>query len=140
MCIRDRRDAAGELRPAGDISEIGQYYAALFGGLNLREPRYRRLRESITGDFAPGSGARDPQIVPVNAFIGVYLRLETLFRMGEHSLMLRDIEDFFGQMEAYTCLLYTSPSRERAGWLCDSYFTGRTEYALFGCTPTERCV
>lgn len=44
----------GELRPAGDISEIGQYYAVLFGGLDLSDPRYQRLRQSITGDFAPG--------------------------------------------------------------------------------------
>ncbi len=29
------------------------------------------------------------------------------------------------------------PSRERAGWLCDSYFTGQAEYALFGKTPIE---
>ena len=29
--------------------------------------------------------------------------------------------------------LYTDcPSRERAGWLCDSYFTGRAEYFLTG--------
>lgn len=34
--------------------------------------------------------------------------------------------------------LYTDcPSRERAGWLCDSYFTGRTEYALTGKTLVE---
>ena len=30
------------------------------------------------------------------------------------------------------------PSRERAGWLCDSYFTAQTEYALLGKTPTEQ--
>jgi len=29
------------------------------------------------------------------------------------------------------------PSRERAGWLCDSYFTAKTEYALFGDTKVE---
>lgn len=29
------------------------------------------------------------------------------------------------------------PSRERAGWLCDSYFTAKTEYALFGSTAVE---
>lgn len=30
------------------------------------------------------------------------------------------------------------PSRERAGWLCDSFFTARTEYALTGDTQVER--
>lgn len=29
------------------------------------------------------------------------------------------------------------PSRERAGWLCDSFFTARTEYALTGKTQVE---
>ena len=29
------------------------------------------------------------------------------------------------------------PSRERAGWLCDSFFPGKTEYALFGNTMVE---
>ena len=29
------------------------------------------------------------------------------------------------------------PSRERAGWLCDSYFTAKTEYALFGNSMVE---
>lgn len=30
------------------------------------------------------------------------------------------------------------PSRERAGWLCDSYFSGRVEYALTGGHTIER--
>ena len=30
------------------------------------------------------------------------------------------------------------PSRERAGWLCDSFFTGRTESTLCGGNPVER--
>lgn len=29
------------------------------------------------------------------------------------------------------------PSRERAGWLCDSFFTGRAEYFLYQKTPIE---
>lgn len=35
--------------------------------------------------------------------------------------------------------LYTDcPSRERAGWLCDSYFTAKAEYFLFGQTKVEQ--
>ena len=30
------------------------------------------------------------------------------------------------------------PSRERAGWLCDSFFTGRSEYAFTGKNEVER--
>ena len=31
------------------------------------------------------------------------------------------------------------PSRERAGWLCDSFFTSRVEHALTGRSTVERC-
>ncbi len=31
------------------------------------------------------------------------------------------------------------PSRERGGWLCDSFFTSRVEYALTGKSTVERC-
>ncbi len=31
------------------------------------------------------------------------------------------------------------PSRERAGWLCDSFFTSRVEYLLTGRSAVERC-
>ncbi len=31
------------------------------------------------------------------------------------------------------------PSRERAGWLCDSFFTSRVEYALTGKSTLEKC-
>lgn len=31
------------------------------------------------------------------------------------------------------------PSRERAGWLCDSFFTSRVEYALTGKATLEKC-
>lgn len=34
-------------------------------------------------------------------------------------------------------ILMDCPSRERAGWLCDSFFTGRTEYALTGKNQVE---
>lgn len=34
-------------------------------------------------------------------------------------------------------LFFDCPSRERAGWLCDSFFTGRVEYLLTGKTAIE---
>ena len=36
-------------------------------------------------------------------------------------------------------VLTDCPSRERAGWLCDSYFSGRSERWLTGSNPVERC-
>ncbi len=35
-------------------------------------------------------------------------------------------------------LLTDCPSRERAGWLCDSFFSGRSAYVLTGSTVNER--
>ena len=35
-------------------------------------------------------------------------------------------------------VLTDCPSRERAGWLCDSFFTGRTEHHLTGENPVEK--
>ena len=37
-----------------------------------------------------------------------------------------------------TDIFMDCPSRERAGWLCDSFFTARTEYALTGKSTVER--
>ncbi len=37
-----------------------------------------------------------------------------------------------------TDIFMDCPSRERAGWLCDSFFTSRTEYALTGKSLVER--
>ncbi len=37
-----------------------------------------------------------------------------------------------------TDIFMDCPSRERAGWLCDSFFTSRTEYALTGSSIVER--
>lgn len=36
-----------------------------------------------------------------------------------------------------TDIFMDCPSRERAGWLCDSFFTARSEYALTGKNPVE---
>lgn len=36
-------------------------------------------------------------------------------------------------------LFYDCPSRERAGWLCDSYFSGQVEALLCGNNNTEKC-
>ena len=54
-----------------------------------------------------------------------------------------------GELEIYAAAVETfrqntydiymdCPSRERAGWLCDSFFTSRTEYALTGKSVVER--
>ncbi len=45
-------------------------------------------------------------MVPINAFIGVYLRLEALLHIKEYDLVLNDVRAFFGKMEQLTGTLW----------------------------------
>ena len=51
---------------------------------------------------------------------------------------LIDIESLAGNEEFLEILGYDCPSRERAGWLCDSFFTARVERLLTGESILER--
>ena len=54
-------------------------------------------------------------------------RYETLMEAARHSFE-QNAPDIF----------MDCPSRERAGWLCDSYFTGQAEYLFTGVNPVEK--
>ena len=54
-------------------------------------------------------------------------RLERLFSAGRATYVQNAVD-----------LYMDCPSRERAGWLCDSFFTARVEFALSGATRVER--
>ena len=84
------RDENGNLVLQEHASEAGQYYAILFGGFDVRSERFSELYRLVTKEFTPGRTSY-PEIHPVNAFIGAYLRLETLLRLGEYDLLLSDI-------------------------------------------------
>ena len=100
------RDENGMLRLQDHSSEAGQYYAVLFGGIDLDSPRFERLKSLILHTFSPDRGGKMPEIFEVNAFIGAYLRLEALLKMGEKELVLSDIRSFFGQMAQHTGTLW----------------------------------
>ncbi|OQB14331.1 MAG: Bacterial alpha-L-rhamnosidase [Firmicutes bacterium ADurb.Bin193] len=53
-------------------------------------------------------------------------RINTVFKAGLETFKQNAVENFTD-----------CPSRERAGWLCDSFFTGRTEYYLTGRSLVE---
>ena len=101
------RDENGALINASDTSEAGQYYAMLFGDVSLDEPRYEKLRFHIKDgflNFAQNLNERD--YVPVNAFIGRYLRMQTLLMLGEYEILLRNVETFFSGMANTTGTLW----------------------------------
>ena len=95
----------GMLHNTRNASEAGQYYAMLFGDLDLTDPRYQRLLQYVDDSFASYDKA-DREFVPVNAFIGLYLRLWLLMRLEKRALLAEDLKNFFGGMVAATGTLW----------------------------------
>ena len=95
----------GKLHNTRNSSEAGQYYAMLFGGLELSDPRYTRLLQYVQDSFA-SFDKTGREFVPVNAFIGLYLRLWLLMRLGERALLAQNLKDFFGGMVSATGTLW----------------------------------
>lgn len=102
------RDKDGKLcRQEEHSSEACQYYAILFGGIDIHSEKYGELKHLVRNVFTPERGEDEmPEIFRVNAFIGAYLRMETLLKMEEYELVLQNIEGFFGKMEEYTETLW----------------------------------
>ena len=96
----------GELVSSGEITETCQYYAFFF---DIASPEtYPELWRKLTDEFGPGRGARGlyPNIHPSNAFIGNYLRLDTLTRYGFREKCLAEIRDYFAYMADKTGTLW----------------------------------
>ena len=95
----------GVLRNTRNSSEAGQYYALLLGDLDITDPKYARLMAHVKNSFADfdttGRG-----FVPVNAFIGLYLRIWLLMELGERELLKANIKEFFGGMVKSTGTLW----------------------------------
>lgn len=100
------RNENGELVLQKDCSEIAQYYAVLFGGFDINDKKFLKLKSHIQNDYAEGSKTFPSDMEPINAFIGVYLRLEALLKIEEYSLVIQDIRSFFGEMEKETGTLW----------------------------------
>jgi alpha-L-rhamnosidase len=100
------RDEEGKLCIQEHSSEACQYYAILFGGIDIHSKEYQELKHLVLSVFSPNRKNAMPEIFEVNAFIGAYLRMEVLLKMEEYELVLRDIEAFFGRMEEKTGTLW----------------------------------
>jgi len=86
-------------------SEAGQYYAILFGDFDLNDEKYAKLRSHIMTGFSEfDSTGRG--FVPVNAFIGLYVRICALMKLGYHDVLKNDIKSFFGGMVEATGTLW----------------------------------
>ena len=118
------RDKAGVLHLCEEASEACQYYAILFGGIDLDRDEFAYLKHLILHVFSPEREDAMAQIFPVNMFIGAYLRLEALLKMKQYDLVLQDVVGFFGNMEAYTGTLWEYKNGK------GSYDHGFASYAL----------
>ncbi len=126
------RGEDGVLRNTGNTSEAGQYYALLFGNIDWNAPKYEKLRQYVLTNFK-GAADTGRRFVPVNAFIGLYLRLKALLQLGLYQQLLDDVGDFFGGMAEKTGTLWEY--REMKG----SYDHGFASYAAYAmCVALER--
>ena len=98
-------DEIGVLRNTRNSSEAGQYYAMLFGDLELADPKYARLVSYLHDSFE-SFDKTGREFVPVNAFIGLYLRIWLLMELGERELLRQNLKDFFGGMVRATGTLW----------------------------------
>lgn len=106
FCDHAIRNENGALEvQGGHISEACQYYAILFGNINIASEKYKKLRDFVLA-ASPENNNCSSEIFRVNAFIGFYLRMETLLKMEEYKILLSDIEKFFDKMEGYSGTLW----------------------------------
>lgn len=118
------RGGSGNLALQPDCSEIAQYYAIRFGKLDINAPKYEKFKHLVTKLCYADSTEMPADMEPINAFIGVYMRLEALLEIKEYDLVLNDVRAFFGQMEQETGTLWEY--RQRVG----SRDHGFASYAL----------
>ena len=104
------RDGEGVLRNTKNSSEAGQYYAILFGGFDIHDEKYSRLRSHIFCNFADFD-TEGREFVPVNAFIGFYLKMWAFMVMGERELLRDCVKTFFGGMVDFTGTLWEHAQR-----------------------------
>lgn len=98
-------DENGVPRNTRNSSEAGQYYALLFGNLDVTDPKYARLMEYVGNNFSTFN-TEGRGYTPVNAFIGLYLRICYLMKSGEKELLEKDLKYFFGGMADSTHTLW----------------------------------
>lgn len=99
-----RRD--GVLANTNEATEVCQYYAFFCG--TATPDLYPELWSILLSDFGPQrkSTQKYPEIYFANAFIGNFLRLDSMMRYGETRKALENIEGYFYDMAATTGTLW----------------------------------
>lgn len=96
----------GKLVLTGDCTECCQYYAFYLGAAD--ESSHPELFNVLVNEFGPDRAERGayPEIYPANAFIGNYLRLDWIMRIGLVDKVRDDIRGYFYTMAKSTGTLW----------------------------------
>ena len=103
---RALRQEDGSLLIDSETTETCQYYAFYFGVATPETDPV--LWNTMLNDFGPQRDLEKtyPQIYPSNAFIGNYLRLDFMMRIGEFDKARENILGYFGYMAERTGTLW----------------------------------
>ena len=122
------RNEKGELVLSGEHTEVCQYYALLFGVAtpDSHPALWARLRDEVV----PGRVKRGlyPDLHPINAFIGSYLRLELLSKYGLSKQILDESIATYKSMADRTGTLWESL---RANASCNHGFASHLTNVLY---------
>ena len=99
------RGEDGQLENMKHISEACQYYAILYGGVDIDNEKYSRLKNYVIDNFS-SFDAGEYKFCPINAFIGLYLRMNVLMNMGDGALLAENVKAFCLEMSRTTGTLW----------------------------------
>ena len=97
------RDKDNNLVLQNNISEVCQYYSFIYGVAD--EENFKDLKNMLVEEFKTESKMHE-NVERVNAFMGMYMRMELLLKWGYNDLLLEDIKAFFGHMADITGTLW----------------------------------
>ena len=100
------RDEDGKLVLQNHCSEIAQYFAILFGGFDIEDKKYESLKTLVTMDCVKNNPDFPSDMEPINAFIGIPLRIETLLKIKAYDLVLQEVAAYYGPMAEKTGTLW----------------------------------
>lgn len=116
-----------------NFSEAGQYYAILFGGVDLNDPKYAKLQSYVLNGFA-NFDSNAENYVPVNMFIGYFLRLMVLMQLNRKDLLSQNIKQKFLPMIDLTDTLWEYNFQQRNG----SYDHGFSSFAAIAAVLADQ--
>ena len=120
------KDENGHPVNTTNFSEAGQYYAILFGDLDLTDPKYDNLKTYIDEDFERFRPDKE-HFVRVNVWLGFYLKMWLFIRWENWDRLERMIKGVFPEMADETGTLWEYRYDQKVG----SYDHGFSAYVAY---------